>query len=466
MTTREAWNTAAVPARPPMDDSDRTRGLVLVYCERFAEMEPGYVLESTPLTLGREPDNRIPIQDNSASRYHARVEARGATCYVSDLGSTNGTIVDGRYIKESPLSHGALVRVGDTLFKFHGQAMRPYLGYRLDGAPTSHPRPTERTNEQSALIGGYLVDRVRQAIEQIARSLLSVVITGETGTGKEIASREIHRLSGRTGPLLAVNCAAIPEQLIESELFGARKGAFTGADRDTVGKIAAANFGTLFLDEIGDMPPEVQVKLLRAVQFGEVTPVGASSPEHVDVRVVSATHRDLREEVSAGGFRGDLFARLNEFHIHIPPLRARKEDLYMLVRHFLAKHGRPDADIPFALMLAAGHYDWPFNVRELESAVKRCAALAGPGPIEFAHLPDEVRDCLRDYGEQEVEAREEPESTVGRGRSAPPALAQLIELLRRHNGNISAIGREVGKERAQVHRWLKRYGLRADDFRP
>jgi DNA-binding NtrC family response regulator len=315
-----------------------------------------------------------------------------------------------------------------------------------------------------------VLDRVCEAIDKVAASLLSVVITGESGTGKELAAREIHRLSKRGGAFQAINCAAIPDTLIESELFGFRRGAFTGADRDKNGLLKTADGGTLFLDEIGDMPSETQVKLLRAVQFGEIQPLGAAQPEKVDVRVVCATHRNLPEEIASGGFRGDLFARLNEFHIHIPPLRERKEDLYLLTRHFMDKYGRPEAPLPFAVMLALVHYDWPYNVRELESAVKRCLALSGQGGIEFAHLPDPVRDSLRTYGQkqeqqQQAGAAGDAPMEAPPKRSQPPTLNELVELLERHRGNISAIGRELGKERVQVHRWLKRYGLSADDYR-
>jgi DNA-binding NtrC family response regulator len=468
MTTREAWNTAAVEVRPPIDDGDDTPGLVLVFCEAHQSMQPAYQLGADAITLGREPDNSIPISDHSASRYHAKVERRGDDFWVSDLGSTNGTLVDGSYIKEAPVPHGAILRVGDTLFKFLARGATPYQAYRIDGTRYPHLSPVERASDATALVGGYLIDRVCESIEKVAGSALSVVVTGGSGTGKELAAREIHRLSNRRGAFQAINCAAIPDNLIESELFGFRRGAFTGADRDKQGLVKAADGGTLFLDEVGDMPSEVQVKLLRAVQFGEIQPLGAPAPERVDLRIVAATHRNLQEEIDAGGFRGDLFARLNEFCIQLPPLVARKEDIYMLARHFVTKYGRPDADVPFAVMLALVHYDWPYNVRELESAIKRCLALSGGGGIEFAHLPDPVRDALRAYGQKPPPSPDSEETSAAMRpmRGQAPTLSELVELLQKHQGNISAIGREVGKERVQVHRWLKRFGLNADDYRP
>ncbi len=379
MVSREGWSTAAVPVRPPLDDRDRTPGLVLVYCDNHQQMQPAYTLrQKPPVTLGREDDNAITIHDHSASRYHARVDRRGTSWVIHDLRSTNGTFVDGmRVSNDATLTHAAILRVGDTLFKFVEAGAVPYQAYRIDGTRYQHLSPIQRTSQSGELVGGYILDQVCVSIEEVAGSLLSVVITGESGTGKELAAKEIHRLSQRGGVFQAINCAAIPDSLIESELFGFKRGAFTGADQDNPGLLKAADGGTLFLDEIGDMPPEVQVKLLRAIQFGEIQPLGAAQPQHVDVRVVCATHRNLQEEIASGGFRGDLFARLNEFHINIPPLRERKEDIYLLSRHFMTKYGQSTTLIPFAVMLALVHYDWPYNVRELESAIKRLIALAG-----------------------------------------------------------------------------------------
>lgn len=437
---------------------------MLVYCENHQAMQPAYSLRPGALTLGREADNSIAIQDHSASRFHAEIVRQGESWFIRDLGSTNGTFVDGARVRdEARLTHWAILRVGDTLFKFLERGAMPYQAYRIDGTRYQHLSPVERTTKGSALIGGFLIDKVVKLIENLAGNLLTVIITGETGTGKELAAREIHRLSERSGAFQAINCAAIPDTLIESELFGFRRGAFTGADRDKLGLFKAANGGTLFLDEIGDMPPEVQVKLLRALQFKEVLPLGATQAEPVDVRVVCATHRDLEAEVSGGGFRGDLFSRLNEFPLHLPPLRARKEDIFMLSRHFIEKYGKPEMRIPFAVVLALVHYDWPYNVRELETAIKRLVALTPSIELEFNHLPDPIRDNLRSYGQDEASSK--PEVRLQPARIDPPNLAEMVEMLTRHQGNISAIAREVGKERMQVHRWLKRHGLNAEDYR-
>jgi len=324
------------------------------------------------------------------------------------------------------------------------------------------------------------MDRIVSNLEKIAASDLTILIRGESGTGKELVARELHRMSGRRGAFQAINCGALAENLIESELFGHKRGSFSGAVVDKVGIVKAADHGTLFLDEIGEMPLEAQVKLLRVIQEREVQPIGGTQTERVDVRFVAATNRDLPREVSRGRFRGDLYARLNEFNIELPPLRDRKEDLYLLSRHFLAKHGRPDVRPSFTLMLALTHYDWPYNVRELESALRRAAALT-KGDIEVCHLPDVVQHALRSYASRDA-ARSGygPESEQTRvavsalgtsepparvAKKPPPSAEELREALRRTGGNISAIAREYGKDRVQVHRWLKRFSIDPADYR-
>jgi transcriptional regulator with GAF, ATPase, and Fis domain len=314
---------------------------------------------------------------------------------------------------------------------------------------------------------------------------------GETGTGKEVAAREVHRVSGRKGSLQAVNCAAIPANLLESELFGYRRGAFSGADRDKPGLIKLADGGTLFLDEIGDMPLEAQAKLLRVLQSKEVFPLGATAPEQVDVRVICATHRNLHQFVKEGKFRGDLFARVSEHLVKLPPLRERKEDVYQLARLFCQRHGRPGQTFTFSFMVALIHHDWPFNVRELESCVKRATALAEGSAIDVRQLPDAIASLMRDYAARPgsppsasgpspsyVDPREsrippamspQPPSVgaqpAASSRRPPPSEEQLRALLTRHHGNVAAVGRELGKERMQVHRWMKRYGISVEDYR-
>jgi DNA-binding NtrC family response regulator len=236
--------------------------------------------------------------------------------------------------------------------------------------------------------------RAIELVEQVAPARTTVLLQGESGSGKEVVARALHRLSGRKGALIAVNCAAIPENLIESELFGHEKGAFTGAVAAAPGKFQLADGGTLLLDEIAELPLGLQAKLLRALQEGEVQRVGAALPQRVDVRVVAATNRDLEAEVQAGRFRADLFYRLNVIAIDLPPLRARGEDIPGLAQHFLkrfaAQNNKPGLQFSAEAMAALQSHDWPGNVRELENAIERAVVLARGDTIGVAELPDRV----------------------------------------------------------------------------
>ena len=224
--------------------------------------------------------------------------------------------------------------------------------------------------------------QVRRLIEGLANSDAPVLIRGESGTGKEVVARAVHRASRRaSGPLIAVNCAAIPETLLESELFGYEKGAFTGAGRSKAGQFLLADRGTLFLDEIGDLPLSLQAKLLRVLETKTFTPLGSVKDVHVDVRLVSATHRPLEQEIGRGTFRQDLFYRLNVFPIALSPLRERRGDIVELTRHFLAEWGRPSADLGDEVMARLAAYDWPGNVRELRNVLERAVILRPRGRI-------------------------------------------------------------------------------------
>ncbi|MEM1029306.1 MAG: sigma-54 dependent transcriptional regulator [Myxococcota bacterium] len=237
--------------------------------------------------------------------------------------------------------------------------------------------------------------RVLDVAHQAAPSNATVLVLGESGTGKELLARTIHRHSGRAeGPFVAVNCSAIPETILEAELFGHERGAFTGASDRREGRFARARGGTLFLDEVGELTPGVQVKLLRVLQEGEYEPVGGDT-QHADVRIVAATNKDLRREVEAGSFREDLFYRLNVIAITAPPLRARREDIPLLVDHFLgiycAKNGRPRLTTPREVLRHLQEYRWPGNVRELENAMERAVVLGRGDALSIDDLPDTIR---------------------------------------------------------------------------
>jgi transcriptional regulator with GAF, ATPase, and Fis domain len=451
-------------------DPNSKPGLVLLYAPHFDNFQPAYVFNAPELIIGRDAANPVCIPEQAVSRQHARIACVNGRWVITDLKSRNGTMVNGAFITETALEHGHDIRIGDAIFKFVENAAERYVRYRLDGIVVG-ARLAKIVRE---LVGGCQMDHIAADIERIGPTELSCVVMGETGTGKEVVARELHRTSNRKASFQAINCAAIPHNLLESELFGYRRGAFSGADRDKPGLIKLADGGTLFLDEIGDMPLEAQAKLLRVLQAHEVFPLGATTPERVNIRVVCATHRDLYQYVSDGKFRGDLFARLNEHAVRLPPLRDRKEDVYLLSKSFAAKYGEPKLGFTFSFLVALLHYDWPFNVRELESCIKRGVALADGGALDTRHLPDVIAEHMRGYGEREriVAPSLLPPPTPARdpappspARRAAPTERELRDLLVRHKGNIAAVGRELGKERMQVHRWLKKYGIDLDAYR-
>ena len=295
----------------------------------------------------------------------------------------------------------------------------------------------------------------------IAPTEANVLIIGETGTGKELVARALHTHSARAGgPFVALNTAAIPSELLESELFGHAKGAFTGAIASKRGLFEEAGGGTLFLDEIGDINPKMQAQLLRVLQEGEIRRVGGNEPIRVDVRVVAATNRDLEEEVRTGRFREDLYFRINVVTIHLPPLRERREDIALLVDHFLHKYaqreGRSEAGIADEAMQLLSHYGWPGNVRELENVIERALALAKGGIILPSDLPREIRG--------EVE-RPAPSPASSNGAMVliedRPTLAELEQryvtlILQQEGGNKKRAAEILGIDRRTLYRTLDR----------
>jgi two-component system NtrC family response regulator len=280
---------------------------------------------------------------------------------------------------------------------------------RLLGLQEENRRLREQLSHQvefSHLIGSS--DAMRQVLELIRRAAPSeatVLCTGESGTGKELVARAIHQTSDRhAGPFVAINCAAIPAELLESELFGHVRGAFTGAVNDRAGKFERANGGTLFLDEIGELPAALQPKLLRALQEHEIEPVGGR-PKRIDVRVVAATNRDLESALGTGGFREDLYYRLAVITVEMPPLRARSDDIPLLVRHFLAKYAAAQLQVSPAAMTLLNRYAWPGNVRELENTIQRMIVLHCGDRIEAEDLPAKI--CSEAFG-----AKGSPEGIV------------------------------------------------------
>ncbi|HSL68753.1 MAG TPA: sigma-54 dependent transcriptional regulator [Longimicrobiales bacterium] len=294
--------------------------------------------------------------------------------------------------------------------------------------------------------------------ETVSPTDSTILITGESGTGKEILARYIHQLSEREGgPFVSINCGALPESLLESELFGHVKGSFTGAVRDKEGLLVAARGGTFFLDEIGEMSPALQVKLLRALQEREVVPVGATEPVAIDVRVIAATNRDLEQEIRRGTFRSDLYYRLNVITMHLPPLRERQEDVALLAEYFIQRmsserNGKGELRLTEEAMTALQRYDWPGNVRELENALERAAILSGQhGRIEPAALPTRV-------------VSPEPAPLISERPPANPSLevierAYILWVLQAESGNKARAAEVLGIDPSTLYRKLNRYGL-------
>ena len=311
-----------------------------------------------------------------------------------------------------------------------------------------------------------VMQEVFRTVEQLAQSPATVLLTGESGTGKELAARAIHDLSPRAdGPFVAVNCGAIPHDLMESELFGHERGAFTGASDRRIGRFEAASGGTLLLDEIGDLEPKTQVKLLRALQERVVERVGSSSPIPVDVRVLAATHRDLEEEVAAGRFRSDLFYRINVVPLRLPPLRERREDVALLAEAFLVQRaeragGAQPASLTDRARAALDDYAWPGNVRELENAIEHGLALCGDGEIDLVHLPIAIRrsgraEALREEWRQ---GRLDFEEVVARFETEI-----LREALERHGWNQTRTGEALGITRRALKGRMDRLGIERED---
>jgi len=320
----------------------------------------------------------------------------------------------------------------------------------VNGASESYPY----------LIGEHsLIQKITLLVKKVAATDATILIMGESGTGKELVARAIHAASPRSDrPFIPVNCGAIPAELLESEMFGHERGAFTGAIGQRAGMFQLANGGTIFLDEVGEMNPTLQVKLLRVLQDREVRPVGADRVMKVDVRVIAASNKELAAEVEAGNFREDLFYRLQVIPIVMPPLRERRSDIPLLVRHFLEKHnrkrpGRP-AEIAEEAMVHLWEYDWPGNVRELENLLERLVILSEDGRIEVDHLPPSIRSFI---SEKKI-----PRPTLGEdGLDLNSAVEEfenrlIEEALRRTKGNKQAAARLLGLKRTTLVAKLRR----------
>ncbi len=435
------------------------QGLAAVHLGRGSERRAERT--ATELTV------RVP--DRWMSSKHARIENSFGRWVLVDTDSKNGSAVNGQPTRRAVLADGDVVELGHTLFLFlervpmhDDDALDVDLGADLAATPAGATEPGGADAQRGlvTLVPEYARELTR--LREVACSEISLLIEGESGTGKEVLARAVHAVSGRPGPFVGVNCGALPANLVESELFGYKKGAFSGAAADQLGLVRAADGGTLFLDEIGDLPAASQAALLRVLQEREVMPIGGTRPVAVDLRVIAATHRDLDEMIAAQQFRHDLFARLAGFRIEVPPLSERRADVGLLIgllhRRIFNASGpasapHPGFDVEAARMLL--RYPWPLNVRELEQALATSAVLAKGGEVTSEHLPEHVR--------------------VGRAPGAPRPVVlsdadqkqrdELVASLREHHGNISAVARALGKDRKQIQRWVKRFQIDTSEFR-
>lgn len=401
----------------------------------------------------RLPDPRI-------SGAHAGLVLIDGRWVLEDLGSLNGTFVNGASEKRIALFDRDVVTVGHAAFVYCDAVKVPQ-----EAAEGEAQRATASSLGLATLNPTLQLEFARLAAAARSRAGMPILLYGSTGVGKEVAAKAVHAWSGRRGRFVAINCAAISESLAESELFGHRKGAFSGAGEERPGLVRSASGGTLFLDEIGDLPLGLQGKLLRVIQEREVLPVGETRPQPVDLLVVAATHRDLDKMVEAGRFRQDLLARLAGYVLTLPPLAERLEDLGLLIGSILGRLASNSAEKvcfrPAAVRALFG-YKWPSNIRELEKCLMRALTRAQDAKIELEHLPDALRASPASPTSARA-AQDGAEAAL-----APHELRQreeLDNLLRKHDGKIARVAAVLEKHRMQVQRLVKRYGLQPERYR-
>jgi DNA-binding NtrC family response regulator len=439
MSSRDLQTT--VPARSPQamssGDAWAIEWVFPAWCRT--------VLGEAPVTLGRAGAGSPALEGAQVSRQHAKVARDGPILVIEDLESCNGTHVDGARVTRAGLGEGNLLRLGEWV----GMVTRRDVD--ANEAPFGVVAP--------GMVGGPKLARALELAQRAAGSDLPIVVEGETGTGKECVARAVHTWSGRTGPFIAMNCTALPESLAEGELFGYRKGAFTGADRGNPGHFRAAHGGTLLLDEFTELPLALQAKLLRVIEQREVLPLGESRPVPIDVRVVVAAQEPLALALEQKRLRPDLFARLDGITVQVPPLRERTEDVVDLFRHFIAETsgGHPPSLEPELVEQLCLH-DWPFNVRELQLVARRLLVLAGHEPVLCRHhLPARIRAAAHASREGAGVSGAAPQTpTLARDDQDEQDLAALVAELRRHRGNLARASATVGLSRARAYRLMNR----------
>ena len=396
----------------------------------------------------------LTMDDGRMSREHGRLIRTAAGWLLDDPTSKNGSVVDGTLTRHARLGDGSVIELGRSFFVFRH---RP-----CEVAP-SHLATDISSAQLPAWPAGFATfspDLAQEfaSLVHLAASRISIMLQGETGTGKEVVARAIHDLSQREAAFVAINCGALPQSLLEAELFGHRRGAFSGAAVERRGLVRAADGGTLFLDEIGELPVTSQVALLRVLQEREVLPIGDDRPIRVDLRVIAATLRSLDDDTR---FRADLYARLAGHVVTLPPLRERREDLGIIIAALLDRcaGGRDIRFAPSALR-ALLHHDWPHNIRELEQALSRAVALATDGLVGRAHLPKKL-GAPRAH----VALAPETKRTPDLDDDDRALRARLEQLFAEHEGNVVGVARVLGKDRAQIYKWVRRLGIELARFR-
>lgn len=434
-----------------------------------------YTFDQNVITIGALEDNDIIIEDDTVSRSHCRIVQEDSSYVVVDLNSTNGTHINGVRIKEAYLAPGAILFVGSTQIRFN---------------PIDEQVPvTPSTSERLGNIVGRSVKmrEIFNIIEKISPTSATVVIEGETGTGKEVVSQTVHMMSPRKDkPFIVFDCGAVPESLIESELFGHEKGSFTGAIMTRKGLFEMAQGGTIFLDELGELSLDLQPKLLRVLEQREVRRVGSNKPIPINVRVIAATNRSLEDEVKAGRFREDLFYRLSVVRLFLPSLRERAEDIPPLIDHFLEKMecnrdfdgSRRIKRVNPAVYDALMQYEWPGNVRELANIVERACSFAESDVLQLEDLPDYVASVYNPHrGPDPSQPREQWTEVPSKSELKEQPFKEaketwistferdyITDLLNRHGGNISQAAREADIDRKYFRKLMGKYGIEADEM--
>jgi DNA-binding NtrC family response regulator len=474
---------------------DRGPTLHLRRCMLESVEDPSQTWEfdKEEIRIGSMDDNDVVISDDTVSRYHCRIAQEDTGYVVFDQRSTNGTFVNKVRVREAFLKPGSIVSVGQSQLRFNAREEEVQI------VPS-------RNDRCAGLIGGNpRMREIYSIIEKIAPTATTVVIDGETGTGKEVVAQAIHSLSPRSrNDLVVFDCGAVPPNLIESELFGHEKGSFTGAMMTRQGLFEQADGGTLFLDELGELPLDLQPKLLRALEQREVRRVGSTKAAKVDVRIIAATNRNLEDEVRAGRFRQDLFYRLSVVRLHLPALRERADDIPLLVDHFLetgaynrvGPRQKVRAVAPDALVVLQG-YPWPGNVRELVNVIERAVSFCDGELLRISDLPDYVRNAKASQSNMRAQtatgshrrvptgsggypivvpmsptapAPTPPEELLAEGVTFKDAKERwvaaferdyILQLLRRNGGNISHAARAADIDRKYFRKLMKKYDIEA-----